>query len=153
MSEVSRRRAISGRLLTALGFVWLFWSLFGDLVTLELGTTPINLPLLPGFVFLFVGRALSRGARRQPMPAPVEPQRPTRTQSPAPQRVEPQPTPSRPRFEPPEPIVEEEHVAIEEVMTEAMKAELQRMSDGTEARKSSAEMVAEARQRFGKRPG
>lgn len=154
MAEVSRGRTVFGRLLTALGFVWVFWSLFGDLVTLELGTTPVSLPLLPGFVFLFVGRALSRGARRQSAPEPVEQQRPARTAPmPAPRTVEPPPPPSRPKFEAPMPIVEEDQVAMEEVMTEAMEAELERMSDGSEVRKTSAEMVAEARQRFGKRPG
>lgn len=153
MDEVSRGRTVFGRLLTALGFVWLFWSLFGDLVTFELGTTPINLPLLPGLVFLFVGRALSRGARRRVDPAPAEQQRPATTvPRPAPRSVEPSPSPSRPTYEAPMPIVEQDQVAIEEVMTEAMEAELQRISDGTEVRKTSAEMVAEARQRFGKRP-
>ena len=154
MAEVSRGRTVFGRLLTAIGFVWLFWALFGDLVTLELGTTPINLPLLPGFVLLFVGRAVSRGSRREPEPAPVEqPRRPRTFSMPTPRSTQPPPSPSRPKPELTVPIVEEDQVAMEEVMTEAMEAELERMSDGSEVRKTSAEMVAEARQRFGKRPG
>ena len=72
---------------------------------------------------------------------------------PVPKSVELPSPPSQPKREAPVPIEDEEHVAIEEIVTEAMEAELARMSDVPEVRKTSAEMVAEARQRFGKRPG
>lgn len=53
----------------------------------------------------------------------------------------------------PEPIVPEEALVIGEVIDDATESEIARIGDETGARKTSAEMVAEARERFGKRPG
>lgn len=153
MAEVSRRRGVFGRFLTAFGFIWLLWALFGELVTLELGATPIELPLLPGILFLFAGRALSRGARVRP--ATSEPEEPRQSETPRPARrpVEPRYPVSRPRLEEPESIGMEEPVVVEEVVAEPMKAELDAIPEETGVRKTSAEMVAEARERFGRRSG
>lgn len=151
MAEVSRGRGIFGRLLTAFGFVWLLWSFFGELVTLELGATPIDLPLLPGFVFLFLGRALSRGARRRPIESTSDESPRPQSRRPAQPRVQPKPSPRESILERPEPVVEDQ-VMIEEVMVQALETDEAPVSEGTAARKSSAEMVAEARQRFNRRP-
>lgn len=162
MDDVSGRRSIFGRLLTALGFVWLFWSLFGDLVTLEFGTTPIDVPILPGFVFLFLGRALSRGARRgaarseEVEPSPPRTERQARlplppNESPAPSPVELRPVPSPTPLEEME-VAVEDPVVIEEDIVEAMETDLDPAPESIGVRKTSAEMVAEARRRFGRRP-
>lgn len=152
MAESSRGRSLFGRLLTGFGLVWLFWSLFGDLVTLELGTSPISLPLLPGFVFLFIGRALGRGARRRvPEPQEAESPRPQPTRAPDPRPVESLPSLPKSRTRDVIPVVEEEPIAVAEVITESVASDMEQMIEQAGTRKSSAEMVAEARERFGRR--
>lgn len=152
MAEVPRGRALFGRFLTSFGFIWLLWAFFGELVAVEFGVTPIDLPLLPGFVFLFLGRALSRGARRPAGPEPQESPQP-QTRRPAPLQAEPRPSMPRARFEEPEPIELEETVAIEKIVAEAIEGEVDRIAEEAGTRKTSAEMVAEARERFGRRSG
>ncbi len=50
------------------------------------------------------------------------------------------------------PIVEEEPVEVAEVITEAVAKDMERMIERAGTKKTSAEMVAEARERFGRRP-
>lgn len=164
MSEISRRRAVFGRLLTGIGFVWFFWALFSDLVPLDVGSTPVDLPILPGFVMLFLGRALSRGERSRPTgPDQGTAQRPQPTKPVVtkvePRRAPPAPPPTEPLLSRDEqPVAIEEAVIVEEPgmgeepLLEPVKAGPDRShtTSGT-SRMTSAEMVAEARKRFGKK--
>lgn len=149
MAEVSRGRGIFGRLLAALGVAWVFWGFLGPVIGLQFGSSLVDLPILPGIVIFFIGRALNRGSRRDastpeqdvPKEAPVPPR-------PEP-RVRPAPVPERPVREPsPEPV------AISEVILDSFEAPEHDLPDPDDipVRKTSAEMVAEARRRYGTRP-
>lgn len=152
MAEVSNGRARFGRFLTALGFVWFFWALFGRLIMVELGTTPLDLPILPGFAILFLGRALSRGARAPTTePESVE-SPPARTPTRRPAPVEAPPPPPPPVVDLSE-LLEVEQPVIDEAMPADGEIDMDQGLSDSPHRMTSAEMVAQARKRFGNRSG
>jgi hypothetical protein len=152
MAEMSRGRGVFGRLLTALGLAWVFWGFFGPVIGRQFGNSFVDLPPLPGIVIFFIGRALTRGGGR----GESRPQQDTRPEAQAPPRLEP---PVRPAPAPERTTQElrpvAEPVALSEVMLEAppegSEPDLP-VSDAVAIRKTSAEMVAEARKRYGRRP-
>lgn len=147
MAGDSRQRML-GRLITALGLVWILWSIFtgSGLIDLELADELVGLPILPGIVLLFIGRLIGRGQRRAEEPEAEEhaSASPATTRRPAPQR----PTPTRVLEIESRPEPEAE--AVVEAM-ENMGEEIAEAIGQTGKRKTSAEMVAEARERFGRR--
>lgn len=196
-SDSARGRTLFGRLLTALGLIWLFWAIITSrgLVDLEFGRNLVSLPIFPGIVLLFIGRAIARSSRartRREEPVSETPSRGSRSQPlrpsvrPAPERAESAPPaePSRPSVQPSSQQTEspssadylpqrsgrqgKEPVSIEELVLTQVSAEKELEisaddEDGTLTEssspdrqtgrpKTSAEMVAEARQRYGKRP-
>lgn len=156
MAEGSPRK-VFGRLLTVVGFVWLFWAVVGGMIASELGRNLLTLPILPGIVLLFIGRAFSRSSRRRQREQEVETpdETPATRQAPEsirPPSIRPAPSPTRTvasrRIESaPEPEAD----AIAEALGD-MQQEIADAVVSIDSRKTSAEMVAEARERFGKRP-
>ena len=150
MAEVSRGRGVFGRLLAGSGLIWVVWGFFGSLIGRQFGIDLVDLPILPGLVIFFLGRALARGAGRgepSPQREPAETQAPPRSEP----RVRPSPVREKPRLEvPPMP----EPAVVPEVIVEAFEPTDAQppIVEAMPARKSSAEMVAEARERYGKRP-
>ena len=150
MAEVSRGRGIFGRLLAAIGLVWVFWGFFGSVIGLQFGRDLVALPILPGLVIFFLGRALARRASRGELSSRGEAT--AEDQSPPPDpRVRPSPVPEPIRLEA-EAVPEPDRVS--DVIVGAFEPPEPELSvpDYPATRKSSAEMVAEARQRYGKRP-
>lgn len=156
MAEVSPKRAVIGRVTAAFGLAWIFWAFFGEVIGLQLGRTLLSVPILPGIALLFIGRAISRGSRvrpgseAEPLGRPLGTQtrrRPVETmpRSPSP-RPRPSPPPVRPESMTPEP--ERDAMAAFEGIAE----DIAEAVEGTTVRKTSAEMIAEARERFGRRP-
>lgn len=158
MAEASPKRAVVGRVTAAFGLAWIFWAFFGEVIGLQLGRTLLSLPILPGIALLFIGRAISRGSRVRPGSGPEAepPGRPLGTQTRR-RPVETTPRSSSPRPRPSPPPVRPEPMTPEPE-TEAMAAfegiaeEIAEALEGTTVRKTSAEMIAEARERFGRRP-
>lgn len=151
MAEGSRGRGIFGSLLAGSGLIWVLWGFFGSSIGRQFGIDLVDLPIFPGLVIFFLGRALARGSGRGEPSSRRE--SPAGTQ--APPRPEPQVRPSpvreKPRLEaPPVP----EHAGVSEVIIEAFEAPEKQppIVDAMLARKTSAEMVADARERYGKRP-
>ena len=151
MAEISRGRGIFGRLLAGFGLVWVFWGFFGSVIGSQFGNDLVDLPILPGIVVFFLGRALTRGTRR--VEPSAQPETPAETRvPPRPEtRVRSSPVREKTRLEVP-PVLEPASVA--EDIVEALEAPEPRSSmlDGRSTRKTSAEMVAEARERYGRRP-
>jgi len=151
MAEVSRGRGIFGRLLVAVGLAWVFWGLFGPAIGVQFGNSLVDLPILPGIVILFIGRSLSRGNRRRsPEPqhdAPTGVRVPPRPES----RARPAPIPETNMREPRSAT---ETAAVPEVILGAFEVPEPDLPapDELPIRRTSAEMVAEARERFGRRP-
>lgn len=156
MAESSGRK-VFGRLLTALGLAWIFWAVAGDRFAMELGQTLVSLPLLPGIVLVFIGRAVTRSSRGrrgegEPEPQPVTspPQRRPPPRSIRPESMRPSPPPAAPTERrsiqtSPEPEADAISDALENMQEEIADAVVP-----VGSRKTSAEMVAEARRRFGK---
>lgn len=146
MANAGRRR-ILGRLTTALGLIWILWSILigSGLVDLELGEALVDLPILPGIVLLFVGRLIGRGQRGgdEAEESQTAPPRPAAEQKPPPR-------PTRSRVMEIESAPEPEAAAVAEAI-ENMGDEIAESVSQTTRRKTSAEMVAEARERFGRR--
>lgn len=128
-----------GRLLTALGVLWMAWAIVtGLLIRVQ---PDISLPFLPGLLFFFVGRAMTKAGRRKPLedaepssqvpPAPSPRRRQVSRPAPEPRH---QPEPERPT----DPVLEIPD--LEEAILDAPPP------------MSSEEMVAEARRQFGPRP-
>ena len=132
-----------GRILTALGVVWMGWAIVTGLLRFD---PDLSLPFLPGLLFFFVGRAMTKAGRREPLedadPSWQEPQMqtppvpsPRRRQSSRPAaeiRYQPEPdTPVDPLAEIPD---------LEAAILDAPPP------------MTSEEMVAEARRQFGPRP-
>lgn len=147
MAEVSSGRRVTGRLLVAVGLVWIFWGFFGEVIELQMGRRLLSLPILPGIVLFFVGRSLIRRSRRKPLPAGGKIKAETPLPRPEPRVSAPGPTREIDRRNP-RPVAEPDE---SEVMVEAFEIPEPELSTsaGTGARKTSAEMVAEARKRFG----
>lgn len=138
-----------GRILTAVGIIWIIWSFISGsgLIDLQFGNTFVDLPLLPGIVLVFLGRVLGRnsGGTRAEDEAQV-------TSDPAPAEAPPAPTPRpRPRVVEIQTDPEPEARVLAEAIGD-MDDEIARAVDPGGPRKTSAEMVAEARERFGRRP-
>lgn len=165
MAEVSRGQNVFGRLLTAAGLVWVFWAFFGEVIELELGRRLVSLPVFPGIVLLFIGRAIARGARRGEIETRQRPSTSQTDTRPEPRRSRPSPAPAkrpetRVELEPaapppvtPEPAERSGRAPSPEVMIGSLGRSGDGSSDAekTPVRKTSAEMVAEARARYGKR--
>ena len=150
MAEVSRGRGIFGRLLAGIGLVWVFWGFFGSVIGQQFGNDLANLPILPGIVIFFLGRALARRPRKEPS---AQREVPTETRAPRRPGAQVRPSPVRHQTRP-EASLAPEPAGVSEVIDETFEAPEPRMSmlDGHFTRKTSAEMVAEARERYGKRP-
>lgn len=161
MAESSRRNVL-GRVLTVLGFVWILWAVAGDMVAFEMGRNLVSLPLLPGIVLLFIGRAVTRSSRRrqneelpgleaEPLSNPSKRRLPPESIRPSSMRPSP----------PPDPPVERRSIRTSpepeaDAITHALENMQEEIADAVgsaAARKTSAEMVAEARRRFGKQTG
>lgn len=156
MAEPSPRTAI-GRLFMGLGLAWVLWSLivsFG-LIDVELSGRFVDLPIIPGILLVVLGRGLARRVPRQidvPRPVPPSPPKMQRRPPPAPrppsyQKPAPVPAPRDETLPVMEPDVDKMAEALESMATDMVDA-----IEGSTVRKSSEEMVAEARRRFGKRP-
>lgn len=151
MAENATRGRI-GRGLTALGIAWIIWSFISGsgLIDLEFANRFVNVPLLPGIALVFLGRVLGRNARRaesrddsaEQATSPVSPTPASRTPAPKPR---PEPRVSIERAPEPEARILSEAVS-------GMEEEIADAVDLSGTRKTSAEMVAEARKRFGSRP-
>lgn len=154
MSDRSRV-GLFGRLMTIFGIAWILLPLFAAITGLRPGLGLADLPILPGIILLFVGRAMVRRSRRGRIEdmtsGPAEQGEPTGASQSTPVR-----TPSPPR--PVTPRVREIRTAPEpeaEAMAEAlgnMEEEIAEALQQAGSRKTSAEMVTEARERFGRRP-
>ncbi len=112
---------------------------------------------VPGFILLFVGRAMNRNRRRAPIPT---------SQSPAPRPPQPSAPPPQPPQRTEEPVAqrtvreEPERRKLEEVLEElAQDSDTESVVDVTipeieleSGPLSSAERIAQARSRWDKRP-
>ena len=148
--------AVLGRILQILGWLWVAFGVFGPLLDLP------NISWFPGLILVFLSRIVrTQVARRSraeeqddtPIPNVERPPDPPKTQSrPAP--AAPQPTPV---------VVEPSRQEIEQVLLDSMREkadvpdpvvvdQLSSHVDDVERPKTSAEMIAEARQRWNKRP-
>lgn len=155
MSDRSRV-GLFGRLITIFAIVWILLPLLAAITGLRSGLGLADLPILPGIILLFVGRAMVRRSRRESIEdltaGQAEPgEQATGASQSTPVRTPPPPQPVTPR-------VREIRTAPEpeaEAMTEAlgnMEEEIAEALQQAGSRKTSAEMVTEARERFGRRP-
>lgn len=147
MAENATRGRI-GRGLTALGIAWIIWSFISGsgLIDLEFANRFVNVPLLPGIVLVFLGRVLGRNARRVESQDDSAPQ-----ETPSPSSA---PTPL-PRPKPRVAVIESTPEPEARVLSEAVSGMEEEIADAVDlsgTRKTSAEMVEEARRRFGSRP-
>jgi hypothetical protein len=147
------KTAALGRMLSGLGFLWMSWSVFTGLFELGSGVEDLGLPFLPGLLFFFVGRAMTKAGKREPLPDDVQSRQEPRLGTSLP-RAETRPA-SLSRREPPRPDSE----AMTRPQAEPeMPAEIPGLSsledEILELRPTmtSEEMVAEARRLFGPRP-
>lgn len=156
MSDRSRV-GLFGRLITIFAIAWILLPLLAALTGLRPGLGLADLPILPGIILLFVGRAMVRRSRRgsiEDLPGSGQAE-PGEQATGAPQST-PVRTPSPPQ--PVTPRVREIRSAPEpeaEAMAEAlgnMDEEIAEALQQAGSRKTSAEMVTEARERFGRRP-
>ena len=150
MAEVSRSRRVLGRLFAGLGLAWIFWGFLGPAFESGFGNNFVDVPIFPGIVMFFIGRVLSGGGRRRRS----EPQEDTPTEVGIPPRPEPRVRPAPiPERSIAKPVPATEPDAVSEVILEAFEVPESDLTVPGEVppRKTSAEMVAEARERFGKR--
>jgi hypothetical protein len=168
--------AVLGRILQAIGWVWLALGFLGPLVNL-----PVDLGIIPGIILIFISRIFrSQAARRasqgseppvsveeqveprvlnterkRPEPAPSQPSRPAPETRPTYEPVRsgsPKPTPAAKRQE----MLEQILVAGTEMASESEEPRTtipEREEPPPIARPmSSAEMIARAHERWNKRP-
>ena len=153
--------AALGRIFLIVGFIWLFAALFGE----EFGLPPLG--ILPAIVFIFLGRALRRQARRRASDETLPDQPQTRVETPEPverplnteRQQTPLPPPPPPRVaRTPEPDAMEEVSERNELLEKILASDdaLKRSGPKTtpdadkdhKPLKTSAEMIAEARKRW-----
>lgn len=135
------KTAALGRMLTALGVLWMAWSLVTELVRVD---PDITLPFLPGLIIFFVGRALARAGNggtgdesasgEQPTPVRDASRRP------------------RPAVDEPRPVRRYEREPEPELEPEPLLADLEEAILDPPPPMTSEEMVAEAKRRFAPRP-
>lgn len=147
MAENATRGRI-GRALTAFGIAWIIWSFISGsgLIDLEFADRFVDLPLLPGIALVFLGRILGRNARRAEAEDLAPDTAPEANTAPPPTPI---PRPERRR------VIETTPEPEAQILSQAisgMDREIAEAADPTGTRKTSAEMVAEARKRFGGRP-
>lgn len=154
MSDRSRV-GLFGRLLTILGIVWILLPLLAAITGLRLLLGFVDLPILVGIVLLFVGRAMVRRSRRKSIEPIAGSEQAERGEQAPPQdisvRTPPQPKPVTPRAREIQTAPEPEAKAMAEAL-ENMEEEIAEAVQQAGSPKTSAEMVAEARERFGRRP-
>lgn len=148
-----------GRILQIIGWIWVAFGFFGPTVNLP------GIPWFPGFILVFISRILRANARRrEPDLHHADAETPTPNVARRPDPPKPQERPSQTPKPPPQPVVvEPSRGEIEARLFESMNE----MSDGADPAevdelleqinqmdrpKSSAEMIAEARERWNKRP-
>lgn len=151
-----------GRLLTTLGWAWVILGIVGGAFGLE------QFNIFPGFILLFVGRAIRRGAREQEpqgqedeaVEAEAPKPRPLNTD-----RVVPPPAPrteSQPKVEVELPDEDERRDALEKILESGLAASAARddraaedlaldFEEGVHGPISSAEMIERARKRWDRR--
>lgn len=131
-----------GRFLTGLGLAWMGWAIVTGVIRVD---PDLRLDWFPGLVLFFVGRALTKAGRREPLeepdPSRQEPQRQTPAPRPRPRQV-PTPAPEiRYPLEPETPVEPLPEIPdLEAAILEAPPP------------MTSEEMLAEARRQFGPRP-
>lgn len=139
-----------------MGILWMAWSIIFGLFEPARGS--FDLPFLPGLLFFFVGRALRKAGRREPLPADESSSQERRVGAGTPRS--PRPAPRREQRTRYQPEPETRPASPMPTSTEP-EAGSEPMSDlaGLEEEilelpppMTSAEMVAEARRRFGPRP-
>lgn len=162
--------AVLGRILQAIGWVWLALGFFGPILNL-----PIDVNFFPGIILIFIARIFrAQAARRESQEAEaqaseVEQSQPralnterTRSQPPSPGPTNrPEPEPNRPEAAKPRPEAKRQEM-LEQVLlagTElATESTPQPDTSGVEETPastrplSSAEMIARAHKRWNKRP-
>jgi len=147
--------AVVGRILQVLGWLWVAFGFFGPLLDLP------NISWLPGFVLVFVSRILRTQAARNSKAEEIEDDTPVPNveRKPDPPKVQTRPAPVAPKPTPV--VVEPDRDEIEKRLFETMqeRAEVPALADvddflarTDERPKTSAELIAEARQRWNKRP-
>lgn len=151
-----------GRLLTTLGWAWVILGIVGGAFGLE------QFNIFPGFILLFVGRAIRRGAREQEpqgqedeaVEAEAPKPRPLNTD-----RVVPPPAPrteSDPKVVVELPDEDERRDALEKILESGLAASAARddraaedlaldFEEGVHGPISSAEMIERARKRWDRR--
>lgn len=155
MSDRSRV-GLFGRLMTIFAIAWILLPLLAAITGLRPGLGLADLPILPGIILLFVGRAMVRRSRRGRIEDMTSGQAEQGEQATVASRSTPVRTPAPPR--PVTPRTREIRTAPEpeaEAMAEAlgnMEEEIAEALQQAGSRKTSAEMVTEARERFGRRP-
>ncbi|MGH8946703.1 MAG: hypothetical protein ACRDVL_11200 [Acidimicrobiia bacterium] len=147
------KTAALGRMLTALGALWMGWSVFIGLFELGREIEGLGLPFLPGLLFFFVGRAMTKAGKTEPLPDEAasrqEPRRETRAPRPETRpssvgrREPPRPEPEAMTSPQPEPEMPAEMPGLSSLEDEILELPPPMTSE---------EMVAEARRRFGPRP-
>ena len=165
--------AVIGRILQAIGWIWLALGFLGPLLNL-----PIDLGIFPGIILIFISRIFrTRAARKAPEEAEaqasveeqVEP-RVLNTERPRPRPAQPEPgtrpTPEPARSEAPKPVPEtKRQEMLEQILisgTGVADGSATRNTDEVDTGRdesaapsqplSSAEMIARAHQRWNKRP-
>jgi hypothetical protein len=159
--------AVLGRILQAIGWLWVLAGFFGNFINLPVGN------IVPGIILLFIARVVRAQAGRReraegpedvlatqsvPTDTQTAPRRVPSMRPPPEPRVEPAPTPSRHASAEPERSRSE---ALEKILLagNALEEDLGsteveipvELAEG-EVRLSSAEMIARARQRWDRRP-
>lgn len=149
-----------GRLLAAVGLVWVLWGIISSLglVDIQFVDDFVEFSPWPGLFLVFVGSLLARNARRRREHSPAEPPptTPQRPSTPRPHRIPPPPSETRGVARVPEipeipPTPQPEAEAVAEAMKD-MDQEIAAAVEEMGRRKTSAEMVAEAKERYGRRP-
>lgn len=154
--------AALGRILQILGWLWVIAGFVGPRLDLPIPTFSV----LPGIILIFIARALRRRARRQmpelptgrPEPEPMPPERTLNTE-----RQKTSPLPPRPverELEPDPPRSDEDHNELlekilganEEMEKPATPTRVTPTRPDTKTPLTSAEMVAEARKRWDRKP-
>lgn len=156
MSDRSRV-GLFGRFITTFGIAWILLPVLVAITGFRSALGLADLPILPGIILFFVGRAMVRRSRTESIedltgPGQVESgeQAPRAPQS-TPVRTPPPPQPVTPRVREIRTAPEPEAEAMAEAIGN-MEEEIAEVLQQAASRKTSAEMVAEARERFGRRP-
>jgi hypothetical protein len=131
-----------GRLLTALGVLWMGWAIVTGLLRVQ---PDISLPFLPGLLFFFVGRAMTRAGRRESLDDAGQSSQESQMETPA-------PSPRRRQVS--RPATETRFQPEPETPTDTLPVipDLEKAILDPPPPMTSEEMVAEARRQFGPRP-